>query len=48
MKVGHLNGYRSGEANPYTARRWFESPLDQRLHVEALPPATAKAFYERA
>ncbi|BFV60990.1 hypothetical protein KCMC57_up60940 [Kitasatospora sp. CMC57] len=48
MKVGHLNAYRSGEANPYTARRWFESPLDQRLHPEVLPPTTARVFYERA
>ncbi|MET8630863.1 Imm50 family immunity protein [Kitasatospora sp. NPDC004669] len=47
LKVGHLNAYRSGDADPYTARRWFESPLDQRLHQGALPPTTAKVFYER-
>jgi hypothetical protein len=48
LKVGRLNAYRSGDQDPRTARRWFESPLDQRLHREALPPTTAKVFYERA
>ncbi|MGW7447299.1 Imm50 family immunity protein [Kitasatospora sp. NPDC054795] len=48
LKVGRLNAYRSGEADPCTARRWFESPLDQRLHHSVLPPTTAKVFYERA
>ncbi|WP_308310649.1 Imm50 family immunity protein [Streptomyces sp. GbtcB6] len=47
VKVGRLNAYRSGDADPYTARRWFESPLDQRLH-RVLPPTTARVFYERA
>ncbi|HEY3479763.1 MAG TPA: Imm50 family immunity protein [Streptomyces sp.] len=46
VKVGHLNAYRSGDGDPYTAQRWFESPLDQRLH-RVLPPTTAKVFYER-
>lgn len=47
VTVGHLNAYRSGDADPYTARRWFDSPLDQRLHQGVLPPTTAKVFYER-
>ncbi|MER7672452.1 Imm50 family immunity protein [Kitasatospora sp. NPDC096128] len=48
LKAGHLNAYRSsGAADPYTARRWFESRLDQRLNPDqVLPPTTAKAFYE--
>ncbi|WP_042423814.1 Imm50 family immunity protein [Streptacidiphilus anmyonensis] len=45
LRVGHLNAYRSNEA-PYTARRWFESRLDQHRHQGVLPPTTAKAFYE--
>ncbi|MFD4655794.1 Imm50 family immunity protein [Kitasatospora sp. NPDC058444] len=48
LKVGRLNAYRSGDADPYTARRWFASSLDQRLHQGMLPPTTAKVFYERA
>ncbi|MFG2952069.1 Imm50 family immunity protein [Streptomyces adustus] len=48
LKVGHLNAYRSGGGDPYTARRWFESSLDQRQHQGMLPPTTAKVFYERA
>ncbi|MFE5597458.1 Imm50 family immunity protein [Streptomyces sp. NPDC056549] len=47
LKVGHLNAYRSGDSEPYTALRWFESPLDRRLY-QVLPPTTAKVFYERA
>ncbi|MBD0690795.1 Imm50 family immunity protein [Streptomyces sp. CBMA123] len=48
LKVGHLNAYCSGGADPSTARRWFESRLDQHLNPErVLPPTTAKAFYER-
>jgi hypothetical protein len=49
VKVGHLNAYRSGDGggDPYAARRWFESPLDRRRHSGALPPTTAKVFYER-
>ncbi|WP_030238846.1 Imm50 family immunity protein [Streptomyces sp. NRRL S-350] len=45
LKVGRLNAYRSDDADPYTARRWFESPVDRRRH-QVLPPTTAKAFYE--
>ncbi|MFH7594819.1 Imm50 family immunity protein [Streptomyces racemochromogenes] len=48
LKVGRLNAYRSGTEGPYTARRWFVSPLDRRLHQGVLPPTTAKVFYERA
>jgi hypothetical protein len=47
LKVGRLNAYRSDEADPYAARRWFESPVDRRLQQGALPPTTAKVFYER-
>ncbi|MET7286958.1 Imm50 family immunity protein [Streptomyces sp. NPDC005573] len=46
LKMGRLNAYRSGDSEPYTALRWFESPLDRRLH-QVLPPTTAKVFYER-
>ncbi|WP_406207741.1 immunity 50 family protein [Kitasatospora sp. NBC_01560] len=46
LKVGHLNAYRSCGADPYAARRWFDSPLDRRLNPDqVLPPTTAKAFY---
>ncbi|MFF8952757.1 Imm50 family immunity protein [Streptomyces sp. NPDC014940] len=48
LRASHLNAYRSNGADPYEARRWFESRLDQRLHPDqVLPPTTAKAFYER-
>ncbi|MEU9045594.1 MULTISPECIES: Imm50 family immunity protein [unclassified Kitasatospora] len=48
LKAGHLNAYRSGDADPYAAPRWFESRLDQRRHPnQVLPPTTAKVFYER-
>ncbi|MFE1884931.1 Imm50 family immunity protein [Streptomyces diastatochromogenes] len=45
IRAGHLNAYRSDDADPYTARRWFESRLDQHLH-QVLPPTTAKVFYD--
>lgn len=45
LKAGHLNAYRSIDADPDTAQRWFESRVDQRLH-QVLPPTTAKTFYE--
>ncbi|MER7757925.1 Imm50 family immunity protein [Kitasatospora sp. NPDC097643] len=45
VKVGRPNAYRSDDADPYTARRWFVSPLDRRLY-RVLPPTTAKVFYE--
>ncbi|MFF2194748.1 Imm50 family immunity protein [Streptomyces sp. NPDC058157] len=48
LKVGRLNAYRSGDEDPYAARRWFVSPLDRRRHRGVLPPTTAKAFYEGA
>ncbi|MER7341304.1 Imm50 family immunity protein [Streptomyces sp. NPDC000075] len=47
LKVGRLNAYRSNDEDPYSARRWFVSPLDQRRHQGVLPPTTAKVFYER-
>ncbi|MBV6695795.1 Imm50 family immunity protein [Kitasatospora aureofaciens] len=48
LRAGRLNAYRSSGADPYAARRWFESRLDQRLHPnQVLPPTTAKTFYER-
>ncbi|MEV7026356.1 Imm50 family immunity protein [Kitasatospora sp. NPDC093558] len=47
IEAGHLNAYRSGDAEPYAARRWFVSPLDRRLYGTELPPTTAKVFYER-
>ncbi|MCF3181314.1 hypothetical protein IPZ70_15410 [Streptomyces polychromogenes] len=47
LRVGRLNAYRCGDEGPYTARRWFLSPLDQRRHRGALPPTTAKVFYGR-
>ncbi len=47
LKVGHLNAYRSGGTDPYTARRWFESRLDQHVHREVLPPTTSAVFYGR-
>lgn len=46
LKVGHLNAYCSRDAEPYAAERWFVSPLDRRLYGSALPPTTAKMFYE--
>ncbi|MER5641474.1 Imm50 family immunity protein [Kitasatospora sp. NPDC002227] len=48
VRAGRLNAYRSGDGDPYTARRWFDSPLDRRRHGGQLPPTTAKVFYERA
>ena len=45
LKAGHLNAYRSIDADPDTAQRWFESGPDQRLY-QGLPPTTAKVFYE--
>ncbi|MFJ8164211.1 Imm50 family immunity protein [Streptomyces sp. NPDC096136] len=48
LKVGRLNAYRSTDEGPYAARRWFVSPLDQRVQRGVLPPTTAKVFYERA
>ncbi|MFJ6716393.1 Imm50 family immunity protein [Streptomyces sp. NPDC091265] len=45
LKAGHLNAYRSIDADPDIAQRWFESRVDQHLH-RVLPPTTAKAFYE--
>jgi hypothetical protein len=45
LKASHLNAYRSIEADPDTAQRWFESRVDQHLY-QVLPPTTAKAFYE--
>ncbi|KKD02302.1 Imm50 family immunity protein [Streptomyces sp. WM6386] len=47
LKVGHLNAYRSGDQDPYTARRWFAGRVDQHLH-QVMPPTTARAFYERS
>lgn len=47
LKAGHLNAYRSRDADPYIAQRWFESRLDQHLH-QVLPPTTTKVFYERS
>jgi len=41
----HLNAYRSGDADPRTARRWFESRVDQHLY-QVLPPTTRKVFYD--
>ncbi|MFI6448865.1 Imm50 family immunity protein [Kitasatospora sp. NPDC050543] len=45
LKASHLNAYRSGDADPYTAQRWFESRVDRHLH-RVLPPTTRKAFYD--
>ncbi|MFI2206760.1 Imm50 family immunity protein [Streptomyces sp. NPDC020192] len=45
LKASHLNAYRSGHTDPYAARRWFASRLDQHLH-QVLPPTTTKVFYE--
>lgn len=45
LKAGRLNAYRSGDADPYAAPRWFASRLDQHLH-QVLPPTTTKVFYE--
>ncbi|MFE2283717.1 Imm50 family immunity protein [Streptomyces sp. NPDC059443] len=45
LKAGRLNAYRSIDADPDTAQRWFESRIDRHLH-HVLPPTTAKAFYE--
>ncbi|MFJ9817743.1 Imm50 family immunity protein [Streptomyces sp. NPDC101151] len=45
LKAGHLNAYRSGDADLYAARRWFAGRVDQHLH-QVLPPTTAKVFYE--
>ncbi|SOD87656.1 Imm50 family immunity protein [Streptomyces sp. Ag109_G2-15] len=45
LKADHLNAYRSNDADLDTARRWFESRVDQHLH-QVLPPTTAKTFYE--
>ncbi|MEU1408515.1 hypothetical protein ABZ471_40570 [Streptomyces sp. NPDC005728] len=44
-RATHLNAYRSGDVDPCTARRCFESRVDQHLH-QVLPPATDKPFYE--
>ncbi|MFJ9839976.1 Imm50 family immunity protein [Kitasatospora sp. NPDC101155] len=41
LKAVHLNAYHSNDSN----QRWFESPLDQRLHHHTLPPIITKTFY---
>lgn len=45
LQVSHLNAYRSGDEDPYLARRHFESRVDQRLHT-VLPPVTTRPFYD--
>lgn len=45
LQVSHVSGYRSADGDPYTARRWFVSPVDQRLYP-TLPPTTRKPFYD--
>nr|WP_237554720.1 Imm50 family immunity protein [Streptomyces sp. SID4948] len=45
LQVSHLNAYRSGEGDPYDARRHFENHVDQRLY-RILPPVTTRPFYD--
>ncbi|MEE1821909.1 hypothetical protein PUR61_06845 [Streptomyces sp. BE20] len=45
LQVSHVSAYRSADGDPYTARRWFTSPVDRMLH-SALPPTTRKPFYD--
>ncbi|MFD9354667.1 Imm50 family immunity protein [Streptomyces sp. NPDC060031] len=45
LKTSRLNAYRSGDADPYTAERWFVSRVDQHLH-QVLPPTTRRGFYD--
>ncbi|MFF2999520.1 Imm50 family immunity protein [Streptomyces sp. NPDC057950] len=45
LQAGHLNAYRSIEADPDAAQRWFENRVDQHLY-RVLPLTTAKRFYE--
>ncbi|GAA3006017.1 hypothetical protein GCM10020229_17310 [Kitasatospora albolonga] len=45
VRPGRLNAYRSEDGDPYTARRWFDGPLERRRYA-VLPPTTAKVFYE--
>lgn len=46
LQVSHLSAYRSTDGDPYAARRWFASRIDQRL-FQVLPPPTRKPFYDR-
>ncbi|MCX5212300.1 immunity 50 family protein [Kitasatospora sp. NBC_00240] len=45
LQVSHLSAYRSGDGDPYTARRRFASRVDGMLH-DTLPPTTRKPFYD--
>lgn len=45
LLVSHVNAYRSGDGDPYRARRRFGSRVDQ-LRYTALPDTTVKPFYD--
>ncbi|MFJ9818580.1 Imm50 family immunity protein [Streptomyces sp. NPDC101151] len=45
LQVSHVSAYRAEDGDPYRARRWFRSPVDQRLPT-TLPDPTRKTFYD--